>query len=137
MNRFVQLVALTGIIASSFAFVGCSSTQNATMSSKNGTHTANSPGSLAQIYMFRGGFIGVFSTGITDMANQLRQRGVPAQDLSWAAGNASLEKIKKAIAANPKARPIILAGHSLGATSVVGMARANPRKHCGRLGGGL
>ena len=71
------------------------------------------------------------------MANQLRQRGVPAQDLSWAAGNASLEKIKKAIAANPKARPIILAGHSLGATSVVGMARANPRKHCGRLGGGL
>jgi fermentation-respiration switch protein FrsA (DUF1100 family) len=78
--------------------------------------------SAAQIYMFRGGFNGIFSTGITDMAAELRRRGVPAQDLSWAASNSSLSRIKKAVAHNPQAGPIILAGHSLGAGSVISMA---------------
>ena len=62
------------------------------------------------------------------MATELRQRGVPAQDLSWAASNASLDKIRKSVAANPKTRPIILAGHSLGASSVIGMARKLARE---------
>jgi len=76
----------------------------------------------AQIYMFRGGFNGIFSTGITDMAAELRRRGIPAQDLSWAASNSSLSRIKKAAERNPQAGPIILAGHSLGAGSVISMA---------------
>ncbi len=118
MNNCVRLAALAIIFVIPFALAGCSSTQNATVSS------AGNSGSVANIYMFRGGFNGVFSTGITDMASQLRQRGVPAQDLSWAASKSSLNKIKKSISANPNARPVILAGHSLGATSVVSMARA-------------
>jgi len=84
---------------------------------------ASAKQSAAQVYMFRGGFNGIFSTGITDMAAELRRRGVPAQDLSWTAGHGSLARIKQALARNPQAGPVILAGHSLGASSVLSMAK--------------
>lgn len=121
MKRFVQFATIAAVFAMSFTLAGCSSTQIDAAS-------IDKTNSSAQIYMFRGGFNGVFSTGITDMASELRQRGVPAQDLSWAASSTTLEKIKKSADGNANVGPIILAGHSLGATSVVGMARALTRE---------
>lgn len=84
--------------------------------------SARSKRSTAQIYMFRGGFNGAFSTGITDMATQLRHKGIPAHDLSWSASGRGLSTIKKAVVRNPRTGPIILVGHSLGAGSAISIA---------------
>ncbi|WP_306119817.1 MULTISPECIES: hypothetical protein [unclassified Roseitalea] len=75
-----------------------------------------------QIYLFRGGFNGAFSTGINEMVEALAARGVPARALSWSARDASLEEIRKAHAAGYDG-PVVLAGHSLGAGTVHAMVR--------------
>ncbi|AKH99770.1 hypothetical protein IMCC20628_01053 [Hoeflea sp. IMCC20628] len=128
MTRFCTLAA---IFIAAAAIAGCTVSDRMASGSlhnppsppaqqMNGDNVAKK--SAAQIFMFRGGFNGIFSTGITDMAEELRRRGIPAQDLSWAASNSSLSKIKQAYVRNPNAGPIILAGHSLGAGSVISMA---------------
>lgn len=127
MFSLVRLAASAVILTVSITLVSCTSAQNETVSGGGIAASVAKPNASAQIYMFRGGFNGVFSTGITDMARELRTRSVPAQDLSWAASTTTLSKIKKVAAVNPKARPIILAGHSLGANSVIGMAHALTR----------
>lgn len=126
MKRSMRLKVLMAAMAMVCGLSACTSTGTQTTAYSSTLPQNNR--SDAQIYMFRGGFNGVFSTGITDMATELRRRGVPAQDLSWAASNASLDKIRKSVAANPQAGPIILAGHSLGASSVIGMARKLTRE---------
>ncbi len=83
---------------------------------------ANAAQPDAQIYLFRGGFNGYFSTGINDMTQALRDRGVPATALSWSGENGALYRIRRAYESG-NAGPIILAGHSLGAESVIKMAR--------------
>lgn len=124
MNRLRSLAALLFVTA---ILAGC--TASGTVTPAEGGSPASAATKItsrptAQIYMFRGGFNGIFSTGITEMAAELRRRGVPAQDLSWAASGSSLAKIRKAVADNPKTGPIILAGHSLGAGSVLTMAES-------------
>ena len=65
----------------------------------------------------------LFSSGINDMAVELRGKGVPAHALSWTNENAVLSKIEKAYARNRRG-PIILVGHSLGAGASVRIARS-------------
>ncbi len=77
----------------------------------------------AQVYMLRGGFGDLFSSGINDMAEELRQQGVPAHALSWTNENTVLAEIEKAYDKNQRG-PIILVGHSLGAGASVRIARA-------------
>lgn len=122
MNIVVWLKFLTGILVI-LGVAGCTNTNAGSPMTPTVIAESAIQSTEAQIYMFRGGFNGVFSTGITEMATELRRRGVPAQDLSWAASNASISKIRQAKARNLKAGPVILAGHSLGASSVIGMAR--------------
>ncbi|MEM8542295.1 MAG: hypothetical protein AAGF25_15180 [Pseudomonadota bacterium] len=128
MKKNQRSLCLAAIFAMLALLTGCSSTQLESPSSAYAASSTDEVKNSAQIYMFRGGFNGVFSTGITDMASELRQRGVPAQDLSWASSTSALDKIKKAASSNANVRPVVLAGHSLGATSVVGMARALTRE---------
>lgn len=115
-------------ILTAAALGGCTATgQDASGAPKNAAAPAAadivlSERSTAQIYMFRGGFNGVFSTGISDMASELRRKGIPVHDLSWSASNGSLSEIKKAVSHNPRSGPIILVGHSLGAGSAITMA---------------
>ncbi len=128
MKRSVRLKVLMAAMAMVCGLSACTSTGTGTQTTAYSATQPRNNRSDAQIYLFRGGFFGVFSTGITHMATELRRRGVPAQDLSWGASNASLDKIRKSVAANPRAGPIILAGHSLGASSVIGMARKLTRE---------
>ena len=77
----------------------------------------------AQIYMLRGGFGDLFSSGINDMAEDLRSQGIPAHAMSWTNENAVLSSIEKAYAGNGRG-PIILVGHSLGAGASIRIARS-------------
>src|SRR5687767_8719344 len=92
------------------------------------------PGALARVrpvsdqpragnaYLLRG-FIGVFSTGVDDLARQIDASGVRAnvyQDDQWAAlARTIAQKYKHA----RHAEPLVLIGHSYGADDVVRIAR--------------
>lgn len=123
MENFVRIAVLKALFITLIVVSGCQSTNDENVPTPSAASVAEVSTGSAQIYMFRGGFFGVFSTGITDMATELRRRGVPAQDVNWSDHSSSLAKIKKSISANPKSRPIILAGHSLGASTALSMAR--------------
>lgn len=76
----------------------------------------------AQVYMLRGGFGDLFSSGINDMAEDLRAQGIPAHALSWTNEKTVLAAIEKAYAENGSG-PIILVGHSLGAGASLRISR--------------
>lgn len=101
---------------------GCTTGDSGNGLSNNYVAPAAAESSNAQIYLFRGGFNGYFSTGINDMTATLREQGVPARSVSWSAENSALFNIKRAYRSG-RAGPIILAGHSLGAETVIKMAR--------------
>lgn len=125
-DKWWPVKSIAAVIFVALAVTACTST--VAEKSANGTQES-SKRARAQIYMFRGGFNGVFSTGITQMAAELRSRGIPAKDVSWAASANALQQIQNAVAENSKTGPIILAGHSLGASSVIGMARTLTNKN--------
>ena len=79
--------------------------------------------SKPQIYFLRGGFAGVFSTGLDDIAKELDKDGIPARVTSWTSARSVTAKISRAYAADKSAGPVILAGHSLGAGAVIDIAR--------------
>ena len=82
----------------------------------------------AQVYLLRGGFGGVFSVGMNDMAADLRGKGVPAKAQSWTDEKTVLATIEKSYAENRRG-PIILVGHSLGAGAVMRISRALTAKN--------
>ncbi|MBW8637359.1 hypothetical protein K1W69_09185 [Hoeflea sp. WL0058] len=119
MMRFAYCAALIAVMAGFPALVACT-TINDGQSVEQALSIAPSVSS-AQIYMYRGGFNGVFSTGINEMASDLNSKGVPAKAVSWSAKDKTLAQIRAA-RAQGRARPIILVGHSLGASVVIAMA---------------
>jgi hypothetical protein len=74
-----------------------------------------------QVYLMKGGFGGVFSTGLDDLAGELRRRGIRATVTSYTA--------YQGLAARAIAReksgggPVVIVGHSWGADNAVAMAR--------------
>lgn len=122
MKTVARLAALITVLAALTALSACTSSNSGSTAEQNFAVVKPSKDQRAQIYLFRGGFNGVFSTGINEMATELRARGVPAQSLSWARENSVVYDIKQKYAKG-QARPIILAGHSLGAEVVLKMAR--------------
>src|SRR5262245_43749152 len=72
---------------------------------------------VGNAYLLRG-FIGVFSTGIDSLGEQLNQSGVQAsvfQDDQWSELAANIRKKYRAV---PQREPIVLIGHSYGADDV-------------------
>ena len=121
MKLVARLAAMFTFLAVLSALAACTSTNSGTTAAQN--YAAVNPDETgAQIYLFRGGFNGVFSTGINEMATELRNQGVPARSLSWARENAVVYDIKQAYAKGSTG-PVILAGHSLGAEVVLKMAK--------------
>jgi len=75
-----------------------------------------------QIYMFSGGFNGIFSTGLKTMATELEKRGITAHSESWTVYNRSLKAIKNAYTDDRQPGPVVLAGHSLGCVTAMRLA---------------
>lgn len=77
-----------------------------------------------QIYLLRGGFAGVFSTGLDSIAGDLAKKKIPVKVQSWSVGTSIANRIKARYRQDPHSvGPVILGGHSLGAGSVLSMAR--------------
>src|SRR3954462_3715426 len=74
-----------------------------------------------RILLLRGWF-GVFSTGLDDLAEQLRAKGMNAEAIGHLAWKAQVDRIVKDRAAG-KTGPLVFVGHSQGANNVIEMAR--------------
>lgn len=75
-----------------------------------------------KVLLLRGWF-GVFSTGLDNLADELKAKGVNAEvagHLSWEASVADILRER----ASGVTRPLVLVGHSQGANNVIDMARA-------------
>ena len=109
--------------AACLVLAACSTTtsSNAPATQNTVSEDVVATGKKAHVYLYRGGFNGVFSQGVNQMAQELRNRGVPATSIRWSTSGFTLDQIR-ADHKNGQVGPIILAGHSLGAEAVKGMA---------------
>ena len=80
-----------------------------------------------QVYLLRGWF-GVFSTGLDDLAAELRSRGIKAETVGHLAWRTTVSKIIK-YHASGNSGPLVLVGHSQGANNVIDMARLLQREN--------
>ena len=73
-------------------------------------------------YLLRGWF-GVFSTGMDELAGELKAQGIKANAIGHLSWKATVSKIVQSRTAG-KAGPLVLVGHSQGANNVIVMARS-------------
>jgi predicted esterase len=74
-----------------------------------------------RVYLLRGWF-GVFSTGLDNLSEELRTKGIKAETVGHLAWRSTVSNIIKAHAAG-KLGALVLVGHSQGANNVIEMAR--------------
>jgi hypothetical protein len=74
-----------------------------------------------RVYLLRGWF-GVFSTGLDNLAEELKSKGIKADAVGHLAWRSTVSDIIKYHAAG-KDGPLVLVGHSQGANNVIEMAR--------------
>lgn len=79
------------------------------------------PASAEEVYLFRGGF-DIFSTGMNQMANELRAKKVKASSQSFMSWQSVANDIVKRSKTKKVSYPIILLGHSFGADAVTEFA---------------
>lgn len=132
MIRIANAAAASAILAAMTLLISCVSADQNSATDRVPAPSA-APGVIAlasrsaeavskeQVYMFRGGFNGVFSTGINTMAAKLGKRGITAHSENWSAFNSSLKAIKKAYADN-RTVAVVLVGHSLGGPTAMSLA---------------
>jgi len=110
-EKFVALVRRTGLATLALAVLIAAST------------TANAaPDHGAKVYLLRG-FMNVFSLGLDELAAKIEKRGIRAEVYN----HTSWSRLANEIAADyrsGKVRPVILVGHSLGASAIVDLAGA-------------
>ena len=82
----------------------------------------NAHASETRAYLLRGWF-GVFSTGMDELAGDLRSKGVKAEAIGHLAWKSTVSKIVQDKAAG-KLGGLALVGHSQGAINVIEMAQA-------------
>jgi pimeloyl-ACP methyl ester carboxylesterase len=75
-----------------------------------------------RVLLLRGWF-GVFSTGLDNLADELKSKGIDAEVASHLHWSTAVSDILRERAAG-KVRPIVLVGHSQGANNVIDMARS-------------
>jgi hypothetical protein len=80
-----------------------------------------------RVYLLRGWF-GVFSTGLDNLAAELRSKGIKAETVGHLAWKTTVSNIIKNHASG-KADSIVLVGHSQGANNVIDMARLLAREN--------
>jgi hypothetical protein len=99
--------------------VGCQGLQNGQQAWVKPTSEAPMAGN---VYLIRG-LIGVFSTGMDELAVKLNEKGVRSNVFQDAQEKALAKWISDAYKVEPKHEPLVLIGHSYGADDVVRVAR--------------
>jgi len=78
---------------------------------------------VGSVYLLRG-FIGVFSTGIDSLGQQINDRGIHAEVFQESQTASLAAKIAEVYKTNASREPLVLVGHSYGADSTIRVARA-------------
>ena len=78
---------------------------------------------VGNAYLFRG-FIGVFSTGMNEMNDELAARGIRSHVFQADQWSSVADAIAREYHDRPNAEPIVLVGHSYGADNVLRIAQA-------------
>ncbi|GAB4363096.1 MAG: hypothetical protein Kow0026_27350 [Oricola sp.] len=120
--RFIALVAMIVVMAAFPAAAENPGSRPAASAELAAASRQAGKISNPQIHFLRGGFAGVFSTGLDEMARQLAREGIRAQVSGWTSARSVTSKITRAFKADNRAGPVILAGHSLGAGAVIDIA---------------
>ncbi len=83
---------------------------------------ASAADKISQVYLIRG-FLGVFSTGLDELARELNGRDIRSEVFSYVTAGSHTANIRKAYASNPRSlRHIVIVGHSFGADAALHMA---------------
>ncbi|MBC7785624.1 MAG: hypothetical protein H7144_17470 [Burkholderiales bacterium] len=116
LNRIsILCLAILGLHAG-----GCADISPGKLSNIQPLAEAKSP-RVGRVYLFRG-FIGVFSTGMNTLGEELNKQGVTTfvfQSDQWAS---VADTIAEQYKSNPRAEPVALVGHSYGADNIVRVA---------------
>ena len=79
------------------------------------------------VYLFLG-LGNIFSTGLDQLAGELRARGVPAHSLNYAGWGGVAAQIEARYRKDKRALPVVIVGHSFGADAVLQMSQELARK---------
>src|SRR6516162_1627801 len=109
-QRGVKAQGLLGILCVAIALVWSTATKAET-----------------RVYLLRGWF-GVFSTGLDNVAAELRSKGIKAETVGHLAWKTTVSNIIKHHASG-KSGPLVLVGHSQGGNNVIDMARLLQREN--------
>lgn len=127
MRRLAPIAIAIATFAVTPLLASCTTGQDASVTT---SYAATAKTKLAktkadpQIYLLRGGFAGLFSTGLDAIAGELAKKKIPVNVQSWSVGASIAGRIKARYRQDPASvGPVILGGHSLGAGSVLSMAR--------------
>jgi len=108
------------ILALALASVGC---QGLTPGKAEWVRADSDQPRAGNVYLIRG-LIGVFSTGMDDLAVKLNERGIRAHVFQDAQHSLLSDAIIRNYRDKPNREPLVLIGHSYGADGVVRAARA-------------
>ena len=114
-NTFIVVTALMGLAIGS----GCQGLKNGDMKQVQTSSTSTRAGN---IYLVRG-LIGVFSTGMDTLGDQLTEAGLRTSVYQDAQRDALAEQLIKTYKGQQNYEPLVLVGHSYGADDVVTIAR--------------
>lgn len=101
--------------------VGCADIAPGSLTAVQPVTEIRSP-RVGNAYLFRG-FIGIFSTGMNSLNDQLVAEGVRSHVYQADQWSSVADEIAKQYKARPDAEPLVLAGHSYGADNVLRIAQ--------------
>lgn len=120
MLRFNRLISilLMGMVCMTW---GCADISPGNLSDVQPVTEISYP-RVGNVYLFRG-FIGVFSTGMNDLNEQLQAEGVRSHVYQADQWSRVADEIIRQYKSRPDAEPIVLAGHSYGADNILRIAQ--------------
>jgi pimeloyl-ACP methyl ester carboxylesterase len=121
MHRPLRNFALLALPLIASQLVGCANIAPGSLTAIQPVTEIRNP-RVGQAYLFRG-FIGVFSTGMNSLNDQLNDEGISAHVYQADQWSSVADEIEKQYKARPDAEPIVLAGHSYGADNVLRIAQ--------------
>jgi pimeloyl-ACP methyl ester carboxylesterase len=117
-HRLARSLA-TAILLSS-GLIGCSAMKNGSMAAVTPVTTGTPR--VGNVYLLRG-WIGIFSTGIDKLGEQINAAGVHAQVFQESQWSALADTIIAKYEKQPNHEPIVIVGHSYGADDSILIAR--------------
>ena len=119
MNAIQRSLVLLGL--TSLAAGGCANISPGKTEEIQPVVAVNEP-HVGQAYLFRG-FIGVFSTGMNTLGDELNAQGVHATVFQADQWDSVADTIAARYKNNAAAEPVVLVGHSYGADNIVRIAQ--------------